>query len=309
MKCFPLNKILSSKLFWLDYFSFGRWIESILATYGAIWGVIQVVAFFIETSTLINTIKGLWWLWLILGLTIGSIIAIRMSLPKTEAYFKFENSDIHLGYKICDIFELLGDKVIPVNTNFHMRLKDQNGTISHQSIQGQFSKQHYSNPEHLEHDINQYLERMNLALPVDIGTVIPLDQSGSKFYLVASNELNDHGHVHKSSFENIQACLNELWRYVEIAGSFNDIVIPLLGSGMTKINKPRIDFAKEIIKSFSAAISQSKICERLTICIHPKDFKNHSINVKELEEFIKYTCKFKEFDNNLGKQSGSPIEK
>lgn len=69
------------------------------------------------------------------------------------------------------------------------------------------------------------------------------------------------------------------------------IVIPVLGSGFSKVEVPR-EIIKEIIKSFTAASLSKKFTEKLTIVIHPEDYINFDMNISEIHEFLKYQCKY-----------------
>ncbi|MCK6594436.1 MAG: DUF6430 domain-containing protein, partial [Bacteriovoracaceae bacterium] len=105
----------------------------------------------------------------------------------------------------------------------------------------------------------------------------------------------------------IQNSLYSLWQYLHTKGNYGHIIIPLLGTGLARINKSRIDVAKEIIKSFSAAISQGKLCEKLTICISPDDYLKHQLDIDELNEYIQHICKFTNITTSSNGNGGNQL--
>ena len=296
--------LLGSKQFWFQCFSLKKLGTDLLFFSGFFFGVLELIDFFYTNTALVQWFKSHWGVFIVVVVFIASLTSIWDAFPEQESYYRYKGSDAEIGYKISDIFKIPGDKVIPMNSDFNIELQEKGGAISINSIQGQFLKIYYkSTAQHLEADINLQLKNQKLEKPVELGTVLkveienerPNDRSSERFYLLVSNNLNEHGNVNGIFFEDIQSCLNKLWQFIETAGELSHIVIPVIGSGMTRIaNKKRIDFAKEIVTSFSAAITQAKICDRLTIAIHPSDVKQHEIYIKELADYMKYTCMFKE---------------
>ena len=167
-------------------------------------------------------------------------------------------------------------------------------------------QKYYSNIKHLESDISKETEERNIKNPTEIGEIIKIKPKSETIYLAALTNLNKNGVVEKSNFKDIQDCLTNLWQYIGESGNYGHIIIPLIGSGRTRINKTRIYIAKAIVRSFTAAISERKICEKLTICISPSDYRRHEINIDELNEFIKHYCCFTEFSDN-SKPTGTPL--
>ena len=293
-------KLFFSKHFWVDKKL--TIIVSILSVYGSFFLFSDVISFFFDNNVVSNLINGYQWVFIILGIVIGVI----KSFPKTENHHKYEKADIQLGYKVGDFFEINGAKVIPFNTGFHVKLEEDNGPISSKSLQGQMLKKYYNNHEYLEADIKKSLLKSNLEKPTEIGVTILINPD-QVFYLVALTELNEHGVVKKCTFNNVSKCLNCLWQYIGTVGSLGEITIPLLGTGMTRLNVKRIKVAQEIAKSFTAAIANDKkFAEKLTICISPEDFIKYQVDLKELDGFIKHICKYTKFNEKskmpLGKE-------
>ena len=230
------------------------------------------------------------------------------NLRKCSVCYKFSDADVSLGFKVGNIFDLKGDKVISCNTDFKTSLDVDSGVISPESVQGQFYKKYYSNPDHLKSDVIKALEKEDISCPSEIGKVIKLKVTNDEnIYLIALTKLNKDGNVDKASFLNIQNSLANLWQYIGRKGEYGHLIIHLIGSGRARINKKRINIAKEIVRSFVAAISEEKICEKLTICISFEDYKHNKIDIDELNDFIKCICFHTKFADN-STQDGTPIK-
>ena len=98
-----------------------------------------------------------------------------------------------------------------------------------------------------------------------------------------------------------------MWQFISEYGQYGEIVIPIIGFGLGCVNKIRNELVREIVKSFTASISEKKFCEKLTICISPNDFLKHKVDLNEIDEFIKYHCKFTEFADNSEPRVGTSI--
>ena len=296
-------QIIFSKNLWKYYFSWRSLFESIFKTFGFIFIIIQMVAFF--KPSIVLQLQQSWLICLSLIIPLAILYGIYKIIPKISEYHKFRNTDVDLGFQIQDFFKIPGDKVIATNTTFEMKTENEGGVIATDSLQGQMCQKYYSNIEHLDSDISKALKEN--VQKSKIGNVIKIKPSSEIFYLIALTNLNENGVVTESKFEDLQVCLVNLWQYIGNRGNYGHIIIPLVGSGRARINKNRIDIAKAIIRSFTAAISERKFCEKLTICIYPSDYQKHEINIEELSDFIQYSCLFTEFSDSLKKPVGTPI--
>ena len=263
----------------------------------------KIISFFFEKSVNDNQLE----LWIFFFIIIFAVInGARALVPKLKRHIRFEGADVEIGFQVEDFFEISGDKVISTNTDLKVDLEDKGGVISEKSLQGQMLKKYYSNSDHLKLDIKGSLQ--DIQRPVDIGQILKIKPENETIYLIALTKLNDKGNVTNSNVQDIQKCLNRLWQFIGESGDYGHIVIPLIGTGRARISINRIDVVKEIIRSFTAAISERKFCEKLTICISPKDYKKHNINLNEIYQFIEFSCKFTEFSKNLNPPIGTKLE-
>lgn len=269
---------------------------------GAIWLLISLVEFFYgQTSPIPHTSSFFWFVFL--ATTVVSIIS---TLPPLSVVERVRGKDISIRLVIGNIFNQNGDVVISSNSTFDTTFE--NDFISPNSIQGQLYKREYDKFEHLNREIEEKLQgvtpmqkhnrKFSKNDQYDIGTIIKLThRSGFKTYWMALADVNEHGKP-DGKFENLQICLESLWRYIGEKGHMARLIMPVLGSGRTGINVNRITILKEIIFSFVAMTKERKITEELVICIHPSDISNNNLDIYELIDYLKCQCKYRyEFIN------------
>lgn len=115
----------------------------------------------------------------------------------------------------------------------------------------------------------------------EIGTVARVRSESKDIYLVAIDTLNRYG-VPESSLENVIESLEKLWYYIGNQGGFTPLVIPILGTGHSRIPITREEMIIEIVTSFTIACSKRKFCEKLTIVISEEDYREHSLGLQNL---------------------------
>ncbi len=281
---------------WIKIINKALWIL------GAIWLLISLVEFFYGQASPIPHTSSFFW-FVFLATTVVSIIS---TLPPLSVVERVQGKDISIRLIIGNIFNQGGDVVISSNSTFDTTFE--NDFISPNSIQGQLYKREYDKFEHIDREIEEKLEAVT---PVqkhnrksskneqyEIGTIIKLThRSGFKTYWMALADVNEHGKP-DGKFENLQICLESLWRYIGEKGHMDRLIMPVLGSGRTGINVNRITILKEIIFSFVAMTKERKITEELVICIHPSDISNDNLDIYELIDYLKCQCKYRyEFIN------------
>lgn len=281
------------------------WVQIInkdLWLLGAIWLLISLVDFFYNQSSPIPRTPNVFWFVFL----ISSLASIFSTLPPLNVVEKIHGKDILIRILIGDIFNQEGDVVIPSNSTFDTTFE--NDFINPNSIQGQLYKREYDKIEHLDQEIDDQLQgvipkqqhnrQCSKNNQYEIGTIIKLThRSGFKTYWMALADVNKHGKP-DGKFDNLQICLESLWRYIGEKGHMSRLIMPVLGSGRTGINENRITILKEIIFSFVAMAKERKITEELVICIYPSDVRNEKLDIYELMNYLKYQCKYRYESSN-----------
>lgn len=299
-----------SKNYWTPFLSKKfQLVKSFFTALGFIWLILAVTTYFF--SDVQNQIKGYWWLCLILSL----LWSFWENRPTLSVHQKLIGRDVIIEICIGDLFQFEGTYIVGSNTTFDTEIGK--GLISTKSIQGQFTEKFYENVKHLDVDLDDALknevctkitnEKPGKRQLYKIGTVAKLTNKKVEAYFLAIASLNEHG-VASSSFENIQESLSCVWVFIANRGSINPLVVPILGSGYSRVEAPRGQIIKEIIKSFIAACATKRFAEKLTIVIHPEDFRKYDLDLNELSEFLAYQCKYTEFKNQTESGRGTDID-
>jgi hypothetical protein len=215
------------------------------------------------------------------------------------------------------MFSLPGAFIIPTNTTFDTEVTPE--IISERSVQGQFTKLFYDSVTHLDADITAkivsdgYTGQQDSAktfgkkMRFPIGTVIKISPKQRQAYLVATAEFNTHPTVRNGKFTDVMDSLGKLWAYISDKGGRDELVIPLFGTGFSRVPVQRKQVIQEIIKSFVAACATKVFTEKLTIAIHPTDYQTHELDLLEIERYLDYVCSYTHFKSSDDKGAGTGI--
>jgi hypothetical protein len=133
-----------------------------------------------------------------------------------------------------------------------------------------------------------------------------VETRGRRAYFVAIATMNDGGVAH-GNFEDLLSSLPSLWEYISTHGNFDPVIVPVLGSGYSRLSQPREEIVREIVKSFVAACASSRPTERLTIAIPYKDCYEHRVDLDELERFVQHVCRYTEYQSAAAAGAGIAI--
>lgn len=278
-----------------------KWMQ-IGGTFLSMLGVLLTIAECIQwmfNSNIIYEWMHKYVLWIIVGFGLVSFLINKVRL-KYEYLLK--GSDIKLTLQVADVLNNKGAVVIPTNTTFDTLMEDE--FISVNSVQGQFQKNYF---EHNLHTLDDLLEKGLQDIHYEtvdrvgtkkkrypLGTISKVSFNDVHYYFVAIADINEYGKPINTSFQNIQIALECLWNQLEIRGHIENLAIPLIGTGKAGIkDATREKVIKEIIFSFVASSQERKITERLLICVHPLDLEQKDLNLKELDEYMRYMCKYR----------------
>jgi hypothetical protein len=305
-----MNRLLDNFLIIFRFYFLPRhwqesWVKIVnraLWFLGTAWLLISLIQFFFKKLSAIPQTPNFFWFIFVSSL----LIAIFSTIPPINIAERIQDKDILIRILIGNIFNQSGDIVVPSNSTFDTTF--QNDFISPNSIQGQLAKREYDKVEYLDQEIERQLHDISPILThtrtasknkqYEIGTIIKLThRSKFKSYWMALANVNEHGKP-DGKFENLQICLESLWRYIGEKGHMTRLIMPVLGSGKTGINENRFTILKEIIFSFVAFSKELKITEELVICVHPSDITNETINMYELIKYLNYQCQYRYESNN-----------
>lgn len=282
-------------------------IINLLTYLGAIVTVIEVLAFFkIDISQIIFAIF----------LIVGTVVIIIINKPKKEYVFNIKNRDIKIILKIGDIVKEKFAIIVPTNTTFDTKME--NDFISIHSVQGQIQDKYFNNNiSSLDYLMEKELENRPFTELIDrkdskskkyeIGTTIEINQNQKRFYFLADSDINSKGKTINPSTMNVTDALSRLWQHIGEFGHVEPIAIPIIGTGRMGIVNSREEIFKNIIFSFVANNTTKKIATELIVYIRKEDIKKYNIDINELIEYMKYTCKY-QYEKLDNVKSGIGIE-
>ena len=285
-------------------------ITAVLSTFGALWLLVEITAFFSPSTTVPDWLRDHWWLFAIGG---GAIAAAKC-WPRISVAHKLNGRDVTVEIAVGDVFSFPGALIVGSNTTFDTRVSP--NLIAENSIQGTFTKKYFSDETQLDTELVSGLDgieaeslpgpRQGKALRYPIGTTVRLNPKGRTAYFVAIADINEHG-VAESSFEKLQDSLAELWVYVGSRGLKEPLVMPALGTGFSRLTQTRQEVVREIVKSFVAACSERVFADRLTIVLSPGDMAKYQIPLDELGVFLRHMCVYTDFSRDSHHAAGVPV--
>lgn len=220
----------------------------------------------------------------------------RSSVSRT---FTASAHDITVRVMVGDILNHRGQIVIGFSDTFDTDT-DGDKVISTKSLQGQFLARRFNNNQSsLDKAIVSSLKNIKPVFsekrsdktlgklaryPIGTVAVIGDAQEGRVYALAYSNMRNDL--VAESSVHDVWYALGQLWNSVYTHGQQQSIAMPLVGTGLARINYlDRESMLRMTLISYVARSREKLVCDELTVYIHPSD--RDKINMLELAAFLK----------------------
>lgn len=279
--------------FWTrSYWGYALWSEDALKTFVAVVGGIWLfIDIFGALKIIDNQTLSLWYL---AGLIlIGFLAVIFTRRPVKRITCKCPGQDLKIEVLIGDLFDVVGQKIISTNTTFDTDLAS--GIISTKSVQGQFTEKYFPGNIHgLNDELEKGLKDIQFSeiqkeegkiRRYDIGTTVKLQMAGEMFYWFAMADLNKTNNAKTSQHKVIQA-LEGLWDFIENQGEKQDIVIPLIGSGLGRLKTTRKRLIVIIAQSFLNASENNLFSNKLKIVIPPSDIDKSALNLFEVKDLL-----------------------
>lgn len=300
---------LRSPAYWRHGFSLTRAGQALLASFGTMWLGAEILSFFSQDG-------GAWlrrqWIPFLL---VGVLLALWLNRPRVRFACRLAGRDAVVEIRVGDMFAMQGALVIGSNTSFDTDTAS--GLISEGSVQGQFTKKYYTSVSHLDGDLASALAgivpdhtsstKKGKSAVYPIGTTLHVVTQGRRAYFVAIANMNDHG-VATGTFDDLKTSLPMLWDYVATkGGSFESLVVPVLGSGFSRLPQPREEIIRAIVNSFVAACSSARPTEKLVIIIPFKDFHEHQVDFIELERYVQHVCRYTEYRSPAAIGTGTAL--
>lgn len=210
-----------------------------------------------------------------------------------------QNPGMTITLKVGNLFHQPNQLVVGFSDTFDTDTTNDK-IISSRSLQGQLLVSRYSNDVHrLDSELSRALASVKPAFTEDrtakpagkldryeLGTVAVLGQSETdRVYAVAYSRMSNDL-VAKSSVHDLWLALGSLWDAVYIHGQRRPVSMPLLGSGLARINcLDSESLLKMELLSFVSRSQEELICKELNIVIYESDAEQ--VNMLEMAAFLK----------------------
>jgi hypothetical protein len=295
---------------WLRNFISIEAVSAVLSSFGALWLMVQITSFFLDGTKWPDAVRNLWWLFGLAGL----LIAAWRRRPRLTVSHKLNGRDVTIEIVVGDLFALPGALIIGSNTTFDTRISRE--LISEKSIQGIFTRKFYGEETQLDIELSSCLSnvtycdlagnRVGKAKRYPMGTCVRLNPKQRTSYFVAIADINEHG-VASGTPNGLKESLAKLWVFIGRRGLKESLVMPVLGTGFTRLNLTREEIIREIIKSFIAACSEKTFADKLTIVITHHDMLKYCISLNELGLFLRHECLYVSFSSGNQEAIGMAV--
>ena len=284
-------------------------VRALLSAFGFLWLFVEIIDYFWNNLSPLVRQHDVWFL------ALGLVYAGWRCKPRERVSGRLAGRDVVIEIAVGNIYRFPGALVVGSNTTFDTQVSPQ--LISEESIQGQFTRRYYSNSQELDIAIARGLEelpfqelpgkRIGKAKRYDVGTVVKVMPKGRTGYFTAIADINEHGNA-SSDVERIRVALTKLWLFIGERGGRDPILMPVLGTGFSRVNVTREQIIRETIQSFVAACAEKVFCENLTVVISPRDAERHSIDLEKLGSYLAHVCEYTEVSSSSSIGVGTGID-
>jgi hypothetical protein len=217
-----------------------------------------------------------------------SVLQHEFHTPRTRVTILsgdlFSQEDAHLVVGFTDTFDTSTSQDVVINSS---------------SIQGQLLRRRYGGDRlWLDRDLRAALsqiprsgtetratKRRGKLTRYPIGTVAVLNQSGRRIFAVAYSRMGNDL-IARSSLADLREGLDRLWAAIHRHGQLGVVAMPLVGSGLSRIDfLKREELVKAIVGSFVAHSRTRLFCPELRIVIPPAEIGR--IDVLDVADYVR----------------------
>ena len=308
MNAFQYLGLYFSRTYLRDRLLTRKSLSSLFSMIGVVLLIVRLISYLPPTvEKILETYVQFWTL-----LVLATILTLINRRPESKITQKLNGLDVFITIRVDDVIIATESCVISTNTTF------ETGTnlIAKDSLQGQFTRTFYDDESHLDTDLEKALrsntyEELSRTEDVrrkmrkyPLGTVARVNPKGRNFYLLAMANMNHSGNA-ETSFNLISDALNSLWQFLGRSGDYErELLIPVIGTGRGRITESREEVIHEIIDSFIAASTQKRICDVLSIVIHPTDFFRFNLKMEDLKQYLDWQCRYSRIRRSPGGGTG-----
>lgn len=277
-------------------FTTSRGIRIFLSSFLAAFGLISAIVQFVGQlfPSLISrpgavTLSAL-------ALCVGG--GLVRAYPSSRIRREFKQPEIVVSVAVGDLFDQNTHIVVGFTDTFDT-LTTGNRVINRHSVQGQLLERRYGGDQRrLDRELNAALSRHTpLAMEsrgrksqgklrrYPIGTVAVIGKAPRLVFAVAYSRMGNN-FVARSSVDDIWTSLGALWEAIYLNAQHGRVAIPLIGSGLARVDLlERQNLLRMILLSFLARSRQTVVCRELRIVVRPSDLE--LIDMLDAEAFLR----------------------
>ena len=200
--------------------------------------------------------------------------------PRMSFKSRIKGRDASIEVLIGDLFDSTGDWVIPTNINLETT------RIAQGSLIRQYLEKSHFDAEALHLQMLSSLP--SGPLPRHIGEVAKISEPGGKnIYFLVMSQPNDYGCC-QPDLNRFNQAVQHLFLYIEKNGEIDELNIPVLGTGHTRIPTIRIDMAKRLIDQIIASYGAGRHYKKIRLVIWRQDFMEDHLTVEAMEDLKAY---------------------
>ena len=211
------------------------------------------------------------------------VCVIKFFIIDRKKSYKFQIRNIDVTICIRDIFETQGLKIIPFNERFDTVVDDE--IISRTSLNGKFLLKNYKNLQNINAIIQQRKDKLktedNGKFP--LGTVIKYNSDYAFLALTHFDEENN-AKIKKLEYEK---CLLDMWCNIYKIYEGYDIVLPLIGAGITRFEDIQTKLEIDLLKCMLCTLKDSGCQFSGSITIVVLEDTWEKLNLKDIESIYK----------------------
>ncbi len=293
---------------WKGSFSWQKFAARGIGVFGLIWLLIEAIAFFWpEMETYIVAHRPIPFLVVVAFSFVCAIWHVR---PRVVFRYGLKDRDLNIAIHLIDALQTKGALVVPTNLYF---VADVNGRmLNAQSVQGALIRNYFAGkPSALQSAMDAALaqEKYQIETRIDkwsggrtltrypLGTVVPIEKDGRRFYMLANTQLSQDGRA-SSSEDELLLSLRSLWTYLSTRAVFGEVVVPVIGSQHGRMPLKREQIVQHILRTFVESCRDGTPCTSLTIAVYPPDVEQFDIDIDFLDEIVRFESKLAYYAGN-----------
>jgi len=257
-----------------------RFLLAIVFGFTVLWTVLEPIFSILEIKT-----TGYNYWYLALYFLVSFIISLFIIYPKREVEFGFKNTNTKIKIKFGDIFKENGHKVIPVNDFFDSKIGK---PVSSKTLHGIFiEKVLGGHSEIFDKAIEKQLadQKYNVIKRTDgkekrynLGNTVVIDYEKSKYFCFALSKSDNDCNANSTPTLMLEA-LDGLWKSIRIEGNGQDVNLPLIGDGLSRIGLPQSQLLQLILISLLNSVKEKDLSSTIKIILTEKVFEKIDLEI------------------------------